>query len=202
MTRTIDLTRPLDRNLEIYSEGEYSDPPLQVETWCTIREQGYWVARVCLGTQTGTHIDAPAHFYEAGETLEQLPVEQLMGRFFRLPLDAQVEIASLHELLRGYEGEPILFLACRSGHTELTAPALETLCALPARVWVLHGAINVRDQPPLHFHRRIAQKQKYLVEDLDVDAAGQVDRGGTLMALPLNLLGVSGAPCRVVAILD
>ena len=61
MFEILDLTKSLDQNLSIYIEGAYSDPPLQIETWCTIHEQGYKVSRLSMGTQTGTHIDAPAH---------------------------------------------------------------------------------------------------------------------------------------------
>ncbi len=62
MTEIIDLTRKLDESLSIYSGGGYSDPPLLVESWCAIEEQGFKVSRLSMGTQTGTHIDAPAHF--------------------------------------------------------------------------------------------------------------------------------------------
>ena len=73
MTEIIDLTRKLDESLSIYSGGGYSDPPLQVEAWCTIAEQGFKVSRLSMGTQTGTHIDAPAHFSPLGETSRLAP---------------------------------------------------------------------------------------------------------------------------------
>lgn len=202
MTRIIDLTRPLDQHLDIYTEGDYSDPPLTVDTWCTIPQQGYWVSRVSLGTQTGTHIDAPAHFSLQGETLEELPLAQLMGHFYRLVLGSHIDAATAETLLHGYANEPILFLVCDTGHAQMSTEALEALCALPARLWVLSGAVTVLEQPPLYLHQRLAQAQKYLVEDLDPEAVQQVDGPGRLMAFPLKLQGVSGAPCRVVAVLD
>ena len=58
MLEFINITKVLDENLPIYAEVNYSDPPLKVETWCTIPDQGFRVCRFSLGTQTGTHIDA------------------------------------------------------------------------------------------------------------------------------------------------
>jgi hypothetical protein len=55
----IDLTRVMDENLPLYSEGDYSDPPFRMETWCSIPEQGFQVSRLSLGTQTAltlTHL--------------------------------------------------------------------------------------------------------------------------------------------------
>jgi arylformamidase len=37
------------------------------------------VSRWLIGSHTGTHVDAPAHFVLGGATIEQLPVERLVG---------------------------------------------------------------------------------------------------------------------------
>jgi arylformamidase len=76
MLEIIDLTKSLDENLFIYTSGNYSDPHLQIEVWCTVQEQGYKVSRLSMGTQTGTHIDAPVHFIAGGATLEALPCKR------------------------------------------------------------------------------------------------------------------------------
>jgi kynurenine formamidase len=49
------------------------DPPFTVETWTTIAESGYLLEHVTsLGTHTGTHISAPAHFVAGGTFLSGL----------------------------------------------------------------------------------------------------------------------------------
>ena len=35
--------------------------------------------KLVLGTHTGTHIDAPRHFIPGGDTVDQIPLEQLVG---------------------------------------------------------------------------------------------------------------------------
>jgi kynurenine formamidase len=49
------------------------DPPFTVETWTTIAESGYLLEQITsLGTHTGTHISAPAHFVEGAPYLSEL----------------------------------------------------------------------------------------------------------------------------------
>ncbi len=190
----IDLTRVIDENLCIYTEGQYSDPPFEVDTWCAIQNQGYKVSRLSLGTQTGTHIDAPAHFSVDGATLEALPVEALIGKYLWLDLDT---LGSNGGDRFGYRGEGFLFLTS-TGSAEIPAWLFDALLELPCPVWVIVCGIQVAGQDPFYFNRRLAGAGKYLVEDVDEVAARQVRAGGEIIALPLRLKGVSGSPCRVV----
>ena len=47
-----------------------------------ITEKGYYYAanRFCSAEHGGTHIDAPIHFYEGRNTLDAIPLRQLIGR--------------------------------------------------------------------------------------------------------------------------
>jgi arylformamidase len=198
MLEIIDLTRPLDENLHIYTSGSYSDPPLQVETWCTIQEQGYKVSRLSLGTQTGTHIDAPAHFSANGATLEALPLPALIGPYLWVDLD-HITQAELGQLRASYNGETILFLAsAQPTEVEISPQVFEALLELPCQVWVIVCGIHVVGRDEFYFNRALAEAGKYLIEDVDESMAMQVKPGGQMLALPLRLQGVSGSPCRVV----
>lgn len=49
------------------------DPPFSFEVFTTVAQSGYLLERITsLGTHTGTHISAPAHFVEGGATLAGL----------------------------------------------------------------------------------------------------------------------------------
>jgi len=189
-TEIIDLTKALDENLYIYSDGTYSDPPLLIEDWCSVQSQGYKVSRVSLGTQCGTHIDAPSHFLEGGADLGALPVDAMMGKYFLLDPETPSAISEYH-------GEPILFLKS-SASIEITEEWFKLLLALPCCVWVIVYDISISGRDIFHFNRALAEADKYLVENVDESAAMQVRSGGEILALPLNLISTSGAPCRVV----
>jgi len=192
-TEVIDLTRLLDQNLPAYTEGAYSDPPFQMDTWCTVEEQGYKVSQLSLGTQTGTHIDAPAHFVAQGAELETLPAQALMGPYWWLDLNEHPDRWT------DYNGQAILFLAAQhSNRVEISLEIFQRLLEVTCRVWLIACSVQVAAQEPFYFHRALAQAGKYLVEDLDEAQAARVRPGGELFALPLRLSGSSGAPCRVI----
>ena len=193
-TEIIDLTKALDENLYIYSEETYSDPPLLIEPWCTVQSQGYKVSRVLLGTQCGTHIDAPSHFMEGGADLGALSVDVLMVKYCLLDLD---EIARTGKTEFDYQQEPILFLRS-SGGVEISEDVFNSLLALPCRVWLIIYDISILGRDIFHFNRTLAEADKYLIENVDERAAMRVKSGGEIFALPLRLISTSGAPCRVV----
>jgi len=193
-TEIIDLTKALDESLYIYSEETYSDPPLQIEPWCTVQSQGYKVSRVSMGTQCGTHIDAPSHFIEGGADLDALPVDALMGKYCLLALD---EVVRTGKTEFDYQQEPILFLKS-SGGVEIPEDVFNSLLALPCRVWFIIYDISISGRDIFYFNRTLAEADKYLIENVDEHAAMQVKSGGEIFALPLRLVSTSGAPCRVI----
>jgi kynurenine formamidase len=182
----LDLTRPMDASLPIYAEPGYRDPPFAATRWCAIAERGFEVWRLEMGTQTGTHIDAPAHFAPGGATLDALAPDDLVGRYFHAAQPAE-----------SYAGELLLYLDARSGDA-LSERTLAAFLALPCRVWIMAGAATVEGRDPLHLHRALAAAGRFLVEDLDPAAVPRVPRRGEAVALPLRLAGLSGAPARVL----
>ena len=198
MFEIIDLTKLLDKDLSIYTDNTYSDPPLQVETWCTIQEQGFKVSRLSMGTQTGTHIDAPAHFVADGATLETLPIQALIGQYLWLDLDRVTE-AELRELPSRCNGMSILFLtSSRQTKGKISEEVFRALLKLPCLVWIIVYGVQVIGCEPLYFHKVLAEAGKYLIEDIDESMAVRVKADGEMIALPLRLSGSSGSPCRVI----
>lgn len=193
MTDWIDLTRPLNTELPIYAEPGYRDPPFAAERWCDVGSTGFEVWKLALGTQTGTHVDAPSHFRQGAPTLDALSMADCVGRYFLVSRSA----LSSDMPARGYGGEPLLLL---DGHPEasLTEAALGALLDLPPRVWIMAGAITVTGAPPFRFNRALAEAGKFLVEDLDPANLERVGPRGEAIALPMRLTGVSGAPARVL----
>lgn len=194
----IDLTRMLDEHLPIYTSGDYSDVPLEVEAWCTVQSQGFKVSRLSMGTQTGTHIDAPSHFAEGGAALDALPLEALMGRYLWVDVHETMQKAE-PGFLPTFGGETILFLTSSAQTvTKVSDEVLTALLELPCKVWLSVFGLRVAGQGVFSFHQALAKAGKYLVEDVDESMATRVRPGGELLALPLRLKGTSGAPCRVV----
>ena len=79
----------------------------------------FWVEKresrkIVLGTHTGTHIDAPRHFVEGGKTVENIPLDILVGPsliidFSHLEKYHEITVAEVKEKLNGRSHQRILF---------------------------------------------------------------------------------------------
>lgn len=198
-TTIIDLTKPLDASYLPYTTGNYTDPPLDIADWSSISSEGFHVSRLSLGTQTGTHIDAPAHFWANGATLEALPPDHFVGSYFIIDLPACASSSDVARWMGSYRQEKILFLRTPENQTsQLSRESVQKILSLPPALWVLSGQIEIEQSPPLEFHRLVARAGKFLAEDLEQKDAHLVPDEGEMFVFPIRLVGTSGSPCRVM----
>jgi Predicted metal-dependent hydrolase len=71
-----DITLPI-RTGQLSWPG---DPPVAVTPWFRLAAgDPAEVSEVRLSSHTGTHVDPPSHFIEGGATVDQLPLDALVG---------------------------------------------------------------------------------------------------------------------------
>lgn len=195
MRNWIDLTHKMDAGMPIYADGSYSDPEFAAVPWSRVATDGFAVWHLHLGTQTGTHIDAPCHFREDAPDLDALDPGDCVGRYFYV---TSAELAGEAELgADRYSGETMLFLDARDG-VEAPKSVLERLLILPASVWIMAGVLTARDPDPFWLNRALADAGRFLVEDLNLSEINRVKMRGEAIAMPLRLTGLSGSPVRVL----
>lgn len=73
-SRVVDLTHTLVPDFPTY----FGKPQLQIEATSTLAAQGFNENRWTLMEHTGTHMDAPFHFSADGDTADEIPVERLV----------------------------------------------------------------------------------------------------------------------------
>jgi len=71
----IDLSHPIRDGMPVYP----GDPEVRITLALTLDLDGAAVDRVCLGSHTGTHIDAPAHTVPGGRTMADISLDELVG---------------------------------------------------------------------------------------------------------------------------
>lgn len=71
----VDLSHPLVSGMPVYP----GDPQASIEPATTIDAHGYNVLHVRMGSQTGTHVDAPFHFLADGARIDELPLELFLA---------------------------------------------------------------------------------------------------------------------------
>ncbi|MFF2557482.1 cyclase family protein [Nocardia sp. NPDC058058] len=73
--RIIDLSVPLRTAMPVYP----GDPEVSIRPALTVAVDGVNVLHVDMGSQTGTHVDAPFHIDDALPALDALPLERFIG---------------------------------------------------------------------------------------------------------------------------
>ena len=71
----VDLSHPVEDGMPVYP----GDPVVRLSPATTIGEHGYNVLHVRMGSQSGTHVDAPYHFLADGARVDQLPLELFLA---------------------------------------------------------------------------------------------------------------------------
>ncbi len=72
--KVIDLTIPLGEGVVMWPGA----PAPEAETVVTVAHDGYFARRVSFFEHSGTHFDAPCHFIEGQTTVDKVPVESLV----------------------------------------------------------------------------------------------------------------------------
>lgn len=73
----IDISYPIQMNMAIYPEN----PAFGLRRTKSVASgDGVEISEVKFGTHTGTHIDAPSHFIEGGETLDEIELDRMNGK--------------------------------------------------------------------------------------------------------------------------
>src|SRR5262249_60434109 len=74
--RIYDITAPLSPSLPVYpGDPEVTITPIAQLQWGDAAN----VSRLVLSSHTGTHLDAPRHFFEAGMAIDSLDLPLLLG---------------------------------------------------------------------------------------------------------------------------
>jgi arylformamidase len=171
------------------------------------------VSRLTLGVHTGTHVDAPYHFVADGATVEQLPLDVLVGPavVVHLPSVAAIAVADLEALRLPPETRRLLFKTRNSTLWARGEAVFQTdfVALTPdAARWVVDQGIQLvgvdylsvedYDSQGYPVHRMLLGAGVVLIEGLDLRA---VEPGVyELYCLPLKLVGADGAPARVILV--
>ena len=197
----IDVSVPIRPGMVVW-EG---DPAVSFEPAASLEEgDPANLTRLELGSHTGTHVDAPLHFLAGGEGVERLPLDALIGPALVVDLTGLERDVRAADLDIPAGTERLLLKTPNSRlwergefvaeHVTIAPDAASLLVELGVR---LVGVDYLSVGSP-ETHRILLEAGIVPLEGLDLR---EVDPGlYELVALPLRLEGVDGAPARVVLI--
>ncbi|REE99168.1 cyclase family protein [Thermomonospora umbrina] len=206
-----DLTVPVVTGMPVYP----GDPEVEVTAALTVSEDGVNVARVHLGSHTGTHVDAPFHIDDRLPRLDDLPLDRFGGR--AVPMDVRglpPRSAIGPERLPDGLGPGAVLLVHTgwsrhwgtsryAAHPYLAPETCAAIVAAGVRT-VGVDALSVDRTPEsgaddfsLAAHRALLGAGSVIVENL-TGLERLPDEDVEVFVLPLRLMG-DGAPARAVA---
>ena len=167
------------------------------------------VSRLILGTHTGTHVDAPRHFFDEGAGVDGLPLDLLIGRarVIDLPFrggitERHLADAGLREDLRVLLRTPNSALwntsdGFHQDYSYLTEEGARYLVEQGVKVvGIDYVSVDQFKKPGAPAHRALLGENVVIIEGLNLSDA---DAGAYEMyCLPLRVAGADGAPARVV----
>src|SRR6266849_4562026 len=74
--KLIDVTIPIRDAMTVYR----GNPPVRIRPAMTLQRNGVNLSELCLGSHTGTHVDAPSHFIKGGKGIDRLALDRFIGR--------------------------------------------------------------------------------------------------------------------------
>ncbi|KAJ7579320.1 putative cyclase [Mycena floridula] len=209
MTTFIDLTHPLDpENISIYP----GDPEFSCRQHASIDGDGYNVKALSLGSHTGTHIDAPAHFFADGKTIDQIPLASLCCPAIVIDLSYKKEREEItwNDLsAHAAEMNSKMMLLLRTDwsrywgsekyldHPFLTRDAAERIVATGISV-VGIDTFSPDNSTDFGVHQVILGSGGIIAENLTNLAS--LKTGYLVNLIPLNLRDADGSPVRAFAV--
>ena len=192
------------------------DPPMLIRQVLQLSKgDPYNLSEMKLSLHQGTHLDAPHHFLENGDFVENFPLDLLVGEAQVIVIPDSVSNIS-SAVLRQAGIQPgirrLLFKTRNSQywkndpytfHSDFVSLSLDGTDYLIERGIRLVGIDYLSISPADDFrpvHARLMEKKIAILETLDLS---EVEGGPyTLVCLPLKVKAVEGAPVRAVLLRD
>ncbi len=210
----IDLSYPLSSNtplfpgtapIELEAIERTEDPP-------AMGRRSLNVTRLSMGVHTGTHMDAPFHFFPSGLTIDRIPLEQCLGLALLVNLrglgaNSEIDLTAIPDLKNKlsrtrklilntgwaqYWGDATYF----TDHPRISAESAAFL--VDCGIHLIGVDTPSVDRPPFPAHLAFLGNGIAIVENLTNLDAIEADEF-QLTVLPLKLMGRDASPVRAIA---
>lgn len=206
MEEYLDITVPISQDLAVMA----GDPPVSIKSFSSIRGgDSCNILSLNISTHTGTHVDAPLHFFQNGRPVDEIYLGAMLGKVRVVALRGQKSVTK--KMLQECDLEDCSRLIIKTDHSYMTDRFtrfrsnfvyLETdACGyLVEKGFKLVGIDSFsvdKYQDENHMcHKILLGAGIVIVEVLDLKGIEPGDYD--LCCLPLKILKGDGAPARVI----
>ncbi len=207
--KIIDISLPLSPRLHTWP----GNPPFELQAVNRVATGGSAnVSRVVLGSHSGTHVDAPRHFFDDGPGVGEMRLDELVGpcRIAEVSLPPGRQPIGVPEIQRAAGTPPATRLLLKTPNSRLWTrdeftPEFAYLAPAAAE-WLVRAGVRLVgiDYLSIEEFRKAGAPTHHIllgagvivVEGLNL---AHVDPGTyELVCLPLRIEGSDGSPARVI----
>jgi arylformamidase len=190
-------------------------PEPEISEKCSILTEGFKESSLNILTHTGTHIDAPAHIFSKGKTIDQYACEKFYGPAIVIDCrqKSSINANSIHaqynpsiktDFILFYTGWSLYWGNEKYFHDfpVLMPDAAKLIGQLPIKgVGIDAISFDQTNDSELPNHKILLEKEIILIENLcNLDLL--LNKNFILSCLPLKIKGVDGSPVRACGITE
>lgn len=186
----------IDISREVFTSPVYdTDPKPQFKWYSNLRNgDSYNLSVIGITTHTGTHIDAPRHYIQGGESIDNVALEKCYG---------SCTVVTIEGILTGEDMDNLLphckkrLLIHGNGNATLSLSAARVLTD-NNMLLVGIDSVSIAYDDEEEVHKELLSHGTVILENIYLD--GVRDGNYILSACPLKLGGLEASPVRAVLI--
>ena len=190
----------IDISQEIMSCKVYPGDPAPKGERLVSMDRGdvYNMSAFSMCAHNGTHVDAPFHFINEGKTIDQMPPESFVGLCYVVRHNGEVTADDAVEIMEKAVNNGAAERILIAGDAVVTAEAAEVFAEHNIKLIGNESQSVGPENAPMKVHKILLSKEIVLLEGIVLDG---VEEGKYfLSALPLDIKGFDGSPCRAYLI--
>lgn len=204
--KIIDISMTIKEDMQVYKNKESKIPKISVDS--THQTGSSYESRMNINMHTGTHVDAPLHMMDDGDTLEIYSLDQFMGKSLVVDLsEIKDRVITKADLLdKAIEQSDIVLLKTANSYTDqfdfdfvyLSGEGAAYLASLNVKAVGIDALGIERDAPEHPAHLALLKKNIPIIEGLRL---AEVSEGRyEFVGMPIKVDRVEAAPLRAVLI--
>ena len=190
----------IDISQEVFSCNVYPGDPHPIAEKVVSIDNGdvYNMSTLSMCVHNGTHIDAPYHFLNDGNTVEQIPLEYFVGTCYVTHRDGELTSKDAEEIMQETIADNASERILIGGNVTVTAEAAKVFAEYGIKLIGNEGLSIGPVEAPMEVHKILLSANVVLLEGIVLK---DVPTGTYFLnAAPLNLAKLDGAPCRAYLI--
>lgn len=189
----IDITVPLKENTKVYP----GDPEFKINRIFTVEKDGFNLCSLSLGTHTGTHIDAPLHFFNTKESIADLELKYLITNALVADVSGLNSIDEKFISGLNLEGINSILFKTNGKDIYLTESGAKYITSNGILITATES-LDIEDETNNDFtvHKTLLSNNVLIVENIDLS---RIKPGNyKFYCFPLKIENADGSPVRAV----